>query len=133
MRVVLDTNVLLSGILFLGLPRNLIERALHGDIDVVTSPPLLAELEELLGRKFDFSPEVAAAVRSELETLADVVEPGHVPRVVRDPDDDQVLAAAVAGRAECIVTGDRDLLSLQAYSGLTILTPAAFVERLGSG
>ena len=70
-------------------------------------------------------------MRSELESTAEVVTPARVPRVVRDPDDDQVLAAAVEGRAEAIVTGDRDLLDLGSHAGIQILAPARFAETLG--
>ncbi|MGH2651842.1 MAG: putative toxin-antitoxin system toxin component, PIN family, partial [Actinomycetota bacterium] len=102
MRVVLDTNVLLSAVLFRGLPRSLLESALRGGIDLVTSPTLLMELEELLHRKFHFPSELAHATRTEMESLADVVTPTEVPRVARDPEDDEVLAAAVVGAAEAI-------------------------------
>jgi len=130
-RVVLDTNVLLSAILFKGLPRSLLESALKGEIDLVTSPTLLTELEELLHRKFDFPIEFARATRMEMESLADVVTPTDISHVARDPDDDEVLAAAVAGGSETIVTGDRDLLSLGTHEEIRILTPAEFAELTG--
>lgn len=104
MRVFFDTNVLVSGILFRGLPRALIEGAIRGEMDLVTSPHLLQELEGLLARKFGFAEASAAAIRSELEALSDVVVPEEVPRVCRDADDDQVLAAVLAGRATTVVT-----------------------------
>ena len=126
MLVLLDTNVLISGILFRGLPRSLLERAIRGELDLVTSPSLLDELERILTDEFRFPPEVARMVRGELATLAEMVVPEEVPTVSRDPDDDQVLAAAVAGGARAIVTGDRDLLALETYRGITILSPAEF-------
>ena len=126
MRVLLDTNVLISGILFRGLPRSLLERAIRGELDLVTSPSLLDELERILTDEFRFPPEVARMVRGELATLAEMVVPEEVPTVSRDPDDDQVLAAVVAGGARAIVTGDRDLLALETYRGITILSPAEF-------
>lgn len=127
MRVLLDTNVLISGILFRGLPRSLLERAIRGELDLVTSPVLLDELERVLTDALGVPPELARLARSELEALAEVVVPNDVPSVSRDPDDDQVLAAALEARA--IVTGDRDLLVLQTYRGIPILSPAEF----GSG
>jgi putative PIN family toxin of toxin-antitoxin system len=126
-RVLLDTNVLISGILFRGLPRSLLERAIRGELDLVTSPVLLDELERVLTDALGVPPELARLARSELEALAEVVVPNDVPSVSRDPDDDQVLAAALEARA--IVTGDRDLLVLQTYRGIPILSPAEF----GSG
>lgn len=124
MRVLLDTNVLISAIFLRGLPRSLLERAIRGELDLVTSPALLDELERVVVERFHFSRELARLARGELETLAEVVAPDEVPSVSRDPDDDQVLAAAVAGGAEAIVTGDRDLLVLKAYRGIAIITPA---------
>ncbi len=104
--------------------------AIRGEVDLVTSPYLLHELEELLERKFGFASASAAAIRSELESLAEVVVPESVPRVCRDPGDDAVLAAGLEGRAGVIVTGDADLLVLGRYEGIEIVDPARFVERL---
>lgn len=130
MWVVLDTNVLLSAILFDGVPRRLLMSAIDGRLRLMTSRYLLDEFEEILETKFGFSRAAAVETRSELEVLARIVEPIEVPRVCRDPDDDHVLAAAVAGEAELIVTGDRDLLVLKSHGDIEILTPTAAVSRL---
>lgn len=129
MRVLLDKNVLISAILFRGLPRSLLDRAIRGELDLVTSPVLLDELEKILTDRFQVPSELARLARSELEILADVVVPDDVPAVSRDPDDDQVLAAAVVGDVEAIVTGDRDLLVLETHRGIAILAPAEFESR----
>lgn len=129
MRVLLDTNVLISAILFRVLPRSLLDRAIRGEFDLVTSPVLLDELEKILTDRFQVPSELARLARSELEILADVVVPDDVPAISRDPDDDQVLAAAVVGDVEAIVTGDRDLLVLETHRGIAILTPAEFESR----
>lgn len=126
MRVLLDTNVLISAILFRGLPRSLLDRAIRGELDLVTSPVLLDELERILTDRFHVPSELARLTRSELEILAEVVAPDDVPAVSRDPDDDQVLAAAVVGGVEAIVTGDRDLLVLETHRGIAIISPAEF-------
>lgn len=131
MRVVLDTNVLISAVLFGGVPRELLWLAVQGRIRPITSAHLLDELEELLREKFGFSHAAAAETRGEFEVLAEVVETTEVPKVCRDPDDDAVLAAAAAGGAAAIATGDRDLLDLGAYGDIAILTPAALIEQLG--
>lgn len=132
MRVLLDTNVLVSAILFGGVPRSLLERGIRGELEVVTSPTLMDELEELLDRKFGFPAEAARQVRAELELLAEVVRPRVVPRVLRDPDDDEVLAAALTGDADVIVTGDTDLLELGSHRGVQILTPRDFLNIANS-
>jgi len=127
-RVLLDTNVLVSAILFGGVPRSLLEHGIRGELDLVTSPALMDELEELLHRKFGFPAEAARQVRAELELLADVVRPKVVPRVLRDRDDDEVLAAALTGDAEVIVTGDNDLLEVGSHRGVQILPPRDFLN-----
>lgn len=128
MRVLLDTNVLISAILFRGLPRSLLDRAIRGELDLVTSPVLLDELERILTDRFQVPSELARLARSELEILAEAVVP-DVPAVSRDPDDDQVLAAAIVGEVEAIVTRDRDLLVLESHRGIAILSPAEFESR----
>ncbi|MGZ4190131.1 MAG: putative toxin-antitoxin system toxin component, PIN family [Actinomycetota bacterium] len=130
MRVVLDTNVLLSAISFGGVPRRLLQAVIDGRLRLVTSRHLLDEFEEILEEKFGFSKAAAVETRSELEVLAEIVEPVDVPKVCRDPDDDQVLDAAQAGAAEVIVTGDRDLLVLEWYNNIEMLPPAMFIPRL---
>lgn len=129
MRVLLDTNVLISAILFRGLPRSLLDRAIRGELDLVTSPVLLDELERILTDRFQVPSELARLARSELEILAEAVVPDDVPAVSRDPDDDQVLAAAIVGEVEAIVTRDRDLLVLESHRGIAILSPAEFESR----
>jgi len=129
-RVLLDTNVLVSAILFGGVPRELLRGVIDGRLTLVTNRHLLDELEDILEGKFAFTRAAAVETRAELEVLAELAEPVEVPRICRDPDDDQVLAAAVAGEAEAIVTGDRDLLVLEWHSEIEVLTPASFVVRL---
>lgn len=129
MRVLLDTNVVVSAILFGGIPRQLLEAALAGDLDLVTSPPLLAELERVLIRTFGFPSTMAASIRAELEALGDIVEPAPPRHVTRTAADDLVLATAAGGAAEVIVTGDKELLSLKTYEGIPIESPRAFIDR----
>lgn len=130
MRVLLDTNVVVSAILFGGVPRQLLEAALAGDLDLVTSQPLLAELETVLTRKFEFPTSMTASIRAELEGLSEVVEPVQIERVTRTVADDLVLATAVAGAAEMLVTGDKELLEMGAYEGIPIQTARDLVDRL---
>jgi putative PIN family toxin of toxin-antitoxin system len=126
MRALLDTNVLLSAILFGGLPRRLLISATEGRIHLVTTPVLLDEMEELPFQNFGFSATAARATRTELEGLAEVFEPLEVPRVCRDRDDDEVLAVAAAGGVAFIVTGDDDLLVLERHGEIRIITPSEF-------
>jgi uncharacterized protein len=125
-RAVLDTNILVSGILSpSGAAGAVLSLALQGEIVIVCSAVLLAEFEEVLGR-FMASAEAADA-RGALEELSYLVEPLQVAAVSRDPDDDHVLAAAVVGEAEYIVTRDKDLLSMRSYAGMEIVEPGPFL------
>jgi uncharacterized protein len=127
--IVLDTNVIVSGILSAtGASRAILDLARRGQVNIMTSEVLLEELEDVLGR---FMPRAAAAeIRVAIEELAIIVEPEHVPEVARDRDDDHVLAAAVAAGANSIVTRDRDLLILDSYDGIEILEPAPALEMI---
>lgn len=130
MRVLLDTNVLVSAILFGGLPRQLLEAALAGELNLVTSQPLLAELETVLTRKFEFPTSMTASIRAELEALSEIVEPSQIKRVTRTVADDLVLATAVSGAAEVIVTGDKGQLRIGSYEAIPIQSPRDFADTL---
>jgi putative PIN family toxin of toxin-antitoxin system len=138
-RAVIDTNVLLSGLLWHGQPHRLLELVRGGTLGVVSSPALLAELADVIGRsKFD-----AILVRSkttrekslaEVRRLAEVIEPPPLAApVCRDPDDDEVLALALAAQVDLIVSGDDDLLVLQVFEGIPILSPAMALQFIGGG
>lgn len=126
MRVVFDTNVLISALVYGGLPRELLTRVFRGELTLLTSAVLMDELEEVLIARFAHDPSLARTVRAEVELLAEVVDVPDLAPVARDPDDDAVLAAAIAGGASAIVTGDRDLLVLGEHHGIRIVTPRDF-------
>ncbi len=136
LRVVLDTNVLLSALLWRGTPHALLEQARNGTVTLISSPTLLAELAEVIGRpKFDSLLTRATTSRqdmlAQLRLLVEVVEPPNlIQPVCRDPDDDAVLALAIAAHADVIVSGDDDLLSLSAFEGTPILTSAQALELI---
>ncbi len=138
MRIVLDTNTIVSGVISAGPPRQLVDAAKRGDFELATSPTLLAELLDVLGRA-KFAARLAqagltpAGIVDDLRKLAIVVTPATAPTVVsNDPDDDQVLACAIEAGADLIVSGDkRDLLPLQNYQGILIMTAREAVERIG--
>ena len=137
MRFVLDTNLLVSGVIAAGLPRRLIDGAKAGEFELCTSEVLLAELLDVLSRE-NFVTRLSQAeltpqgIVDDLRRLAVVVSPTDVPRVVpTDPDDDHVIAAAVAGQVDLIASGDkRDLLPMGSFQGIPIITARAAVERL---
>ncbi|MGH2458624.1 MAG: putative toxin-antitoxin system toxin component, PIN family [Chloroflexota bacterium] len=128
-RVVADTNVYISALLFGGLPGTFLDLALAGSFTLVISAALLAELAETLDRKFGVSPGDVVAIRAKLAGTAVLVEPTATLDVVPDdPDDNRVLECALAGQAEMIVSGDRHLRKLGAYAGIPIVTVRQFFE-----
>ena len=132
MRVVLDTNVLVSALHFGGRPRRLLDDVLRGDHTLIIGPAILGELEAVLVETCGWTSDRAAVVRAELEAIAEVVRPVEVPRVCRDPDDDLILAIAVSGTADALVTGDADLLALAVCGGVSIISIVGF-ETMGKG
>lgn len=138
MRAVIDTNVLLSGLFWHGAPHALLAQVRAGAVVLVSSPTLLAELADVIGHaKFDaiLTRSDTSRERSltELRQLAEVIEPPPLPQpVCRDPDDDAVLALGIAAQVDMIVSGNDDLLALEAYQGIAIVSPAQALRRIGA-
>lgn len=131
MRVVLDTNVVVSALIFPGgAPETVYRLALEGRVELVTSKPLLVELGRVLVAKFGWGRDRAEEAVAQLGRLGDVVTPGESVQVIAgDPADDRVLEAAAAGAASVIVSGDRHLLRLGGWRSIAIERPARFLER----
>jgi putative PIN family toxin of toxin-antitoxin system len=126
MRILLDTNVLISAFIADGTCADLLEHCARCHA-LVTSAFILAEFREKLTDKFGFSQrEVREAVALLLSRMCVVAPKPLDARVCRDQDDDNVLAAALAGQCDCIVTGDRDLLDLAAFRGIPVVSPGDF-------
>lgn len=138
MRLVLDTNAALSGLLWGGTPGRLIDAAEAGHIELASSVALLAELHGVLSRE-KFTKQLAKRglavddVFDGYAALVLIVTPAViVPTILRDPADDQVLAAALAARVDLIVSGDTHLLDLKSFQNIEIVTAATAVERIGN-
>lgn len=138
MRTVVDTNLIVSGLLWHGAPRQVLDGAREGKLSLFTSAILLAELEDVLQRdKFAERLAQANVTAHQLvlgfAALAALVEPAVIsPVVEQDADDDAVLACAVAAQAEQIGSGDGHLLRLKKYRDIPILTAAEILFRLES-
>ena len=130
-RVVADTNIYDSAVMFAGLPGSLLDLGLRKAFTLVISPPLLDELEDKLRVKFGVTPKDAATIRAKLEGVADVVVSDFILDLVKDdPDDNRVLECAVAGKVDYIVSGDRHLLNLKAHASIPILTARQFLDAI---
>lgn len=136
MRLVLDTNTALSGLLWGGMPGRLIDAAESGRVELASSAALLAELQGVLSRE-KFARQLAkrginvADVFDGYAATVNIVTPATIaPTITRDPADDQVLAAALAARADLIVSGDAHLLDVKSFKGIEIVTAREAVERL---
>ncbi len=131
MRILFDTNVLISAIITPGLSAEILDHCIVNH-SVITSEYILEELREKLALKFDYTDSEALAATHIIRKQSVVVMHENLPtRISRDPDDDNVLAAAVAGVCDFIVTGDKDLLVLKEYQGIPIFTPRAFKDVMG--
>jgi putative PIN family toxin of toxin-antitoxin system len=138
MRIVLDTNVVMSALLWRGTPYRLLEAIQHRpSLQLFSSTALLEEFTGILTRRaatqrLALIGQIAADVIADYVEVIELVAPATVPRVVpADVDDDQVIAAAVAARADIIVSGDRKhLLPLGNYAGIPIIDPAEALHRI---
>ena len=133
-RVTADTNIYISALLFGGLPGSFLDLALAESFMLITSAPILDELDEKLRIKFRMTETDAIIVRRKLEGVADLVTPTQVIDAIKDdPDDNRVLECAVEGHADYIVTGDHHLLTLGSFHGISLLTVRRFLDAIDSG
>lgn len=134
LRVVLDTNTLVSALAF---PHGRIapiwQRAIQRQYCLLLSPALAHELARVLRDRFHWDNEPLYRLIRLLARVGEVIQPSAVvPVIPRDSDDDQILACALAGRAHLIVSGDRHLLDLANYQGIAIVRPMDFLRTLGA-
>lgn len=128
--VIFDTNVLFSAIGWQGTPWRCVQLARAGRINAFTCDALMDELKDKLPAKLDFTPADVLAVTEDLLTFLHLLpNPAALPGVCRDADDDWVLALAQSVPADRIVSGDRDLLVLGQFGGISILSPREFITQ----
>jgi putative PIN family toxin of toxin-antitoxin system len=134
-RIVLDTNVLISAVLFGGKPRDLVRLVSGGAMRAFLSPAMLRELQDVLARpKFRLAPDLVQAIVEQVQLSVTMVYPQQVVRVVdADPDDDAVIACAVAADADFLITGDTHLLALQTHQDIEIVSPEGYFSRFIAG
>lgn len=130
MKLVLDANIIISGLRFDGLPRRIIEVINKGEHAGFTSGLAMAEVEEVLLRKFKVLPPEWVMVSEVLRDTLGVVPTPNLPEVpeLRDQRDRHILAAAEFCNADYIISGDNDLLVLGQYENIPIITVNEFIE-----
>ena len=133
MRVVLDTNVIISGLNFPGNERLVLELALRGRYELYLSPFILDEVAGVLGRKFGWTKERSSQALRTLGDAATVIEPRGLPEVIESGHaDNRILDCAAGASADYLVTGDRrHLLPLEEHHGARILNAPRFLSILG--
>ena len=129
--VVYDTNVLISGMIWGGIPYRCIELAQQNRVEGLTCDEILSEFEDKLTTKFGFSSSGASEIVTELLDCLHIIEiPNQLKGVTADPDDDMIIECAVVGGATHIVTGDqKHLLPLGNYQDILIVKPADFLAE----
>ena len=137
MRLVLDTNVVASAVLWGGVPRLLLQAGREKRVELFTSAALLAELTDILGRR-KFDKKIAASTLTvdqlvdRYAALAALVRPSPTPRIAPDPDDDVVIGTALAAKADLIVTGDKPLLSVAEYQRVRLVGVSQALQIIGT-
>jgi putative PIN family toxin of toxin-antitoxin system len=129
-KVVFDTNVLVSALVFPGgRGEEALSRIIAERDELILSKPILDELLAVLARKFSRDTEELARVALFLADIGSMVKPRRRVAVLKDAADNRILECALAGRAQAVVTGDKALLALEEYQGVRILSLASFLEE----
>jgi len=127
-KITLDTNIIISAMGFGGKPREILQLALHKKLTTVTSPTLLAEFEDVIAKKFPRLEKDFWRINKQIKKTFKIVKPKIPVNVVKDEADNRVLEAALEGKCQYIVTGDKELLSLGSFKKIKILPPDVFLK-----
>ena len=128
-RLTADTNIYISALNFGGIPEAILAVARAGLWEIAISRPILAEVERVLSIKFHYTSAMLNDALEEIRRFAILVHPSITLDVIKaDPSDNRILECALSSQSECVVTGDSHLLKLQEYEGISILSPAEFLD-----
>jgi len=129
-KVVIDTNVFVSGLTFKGKPREVLDLIWRGDIEACISFFILKELEETLKKDFSWDRDQIKYTVEKIKAKTILVQPKNRVSVIKENDDDnRILECAIEGRVQYLISGDRKhLLPLKEYQGAKILSPAEFLK-----
>lgn len=131
-KVVLDTNILISAVVFGGKPREILKQAIEGKIKLAVSAPIIEEIREVLGGdKFRYPAPMIHFIIGELESIAEFVEPQEKIEIIKkDAEDNRILECAVEFGADAIISGDNHLLELKMYNGIRIIKASDFLKEI---
>lgn len=131
-QVVLDTNVIISGLVFFGPPRLILKHVIEGDIKLCISEEIIDEVKGVLEeKKFNYSPEITTIIRRELISISKLINLRKKLKIIeKDPKDNMVLECALEGQVNYIVSGDTHLLELKRFQDITIVKPSDFIKIL---
>lgn len=130
-KVILDTNILISALGFGGKPRAILQLVLDNQIKAITSSTLLAEFEDVVTKKFPILSYNFELINKQIKKKFKIVKPKESLQIVKDDDDNRVLEAAVEGKCNYIITGDKELLDLTSYKDIKIITADQFFGFFG--
>ena len=134
LRIVIDSNVWISGLIFGGNPGKIIQLFIADSLIVVTSEEILSELRRNITQKFPLYTPQLELVEASLRKDTEMVKIGLKEIAIsRDADDDKIIETAVIGNCSYIISGDNDLLSIKNYEAIRIISPAEFLTLMSSG
>ena len=130
LKVLIDSNVMVSALNFGGKPKDVLELARAKKILNLTSPFILEETHGVLIRKFCWQPEIARDTVDHLKQFSHLVFPKETISVIDYPPDNRILECAAAGQADYIISGDHHLTDLKTFRGIKIVDPATFIALI---
>lgn len=128
LKVVLDTNIIISALGFGGKPRNIYNSALNKEVSAFTSSILIAELQDVVSKKFPKFIPVFPRIRKMLRKKFKITQPTKIIKILSDEPDNRVLEAAYEAKCDYIITGDKDLIALRKYKKIKIVTADEFLK-----
>lgn len=130
MKIVIDTNVVISGVFFGGFPQRVLSSVVAGQVTACATPEIIDEYHEIVAEMIRRKQgRLRADILAPLVQVLEIIEPHTHVALSRDPDDDKFLGCAKDSKALYIVSGDKDLLVLEHFEGIEILTAKAFCQR----
>lgn len=130
LKVVLDSNIIVSALVYGGKPEQIYRLVLGRQINAYISPFIISELIEILAKKFHFNQIKLRQIERKIRKKFTVVNPIKILKIVRDADDNRIVETAIEGNCEYVITGDKDLLDLGNYKQIKIATADEFLSVL---